>query len=211
MKRSVILCILVVAFLCAPAYAEDKFGDPSFKMGSWLVDLIPGDQNYPIYVADPRRPRMHVGIGYIDSDIPEISNSIVNLDAGTRFTLLKMHKGSESANTFSLDIEGGFFAKFDLINSFDNIGWDGRFGAYISWDRYGPVVTRFGYRHLSSHVGDEYVKNTGRQRINYDRDDLRIGLGYRFANNALLYVEPSYAFHLGNTNRQDKLAVEGGI
>jgi len=209
--KNIILYIFVIAFLCTHAYAEDKFGDPSFEMGSRLVELIPGDQNYPIYVADPRRPRTHAGIGYIDSDIPEISNSIVNLDAGTRFTLLKMHKGSESANTFSLDIEGGLFARFDLVNSFDNIGWDGRFGAYINWERYGPVVIRFGYRHLSSHVGDEYVKKTGRRRINYDRDDLRIGLGYRFANNALVYVEPSYAFHLGNTSRQDNPAVEGGI
>jgi hypothetical protein len=55
------------------------------------------------------------------------------------------------------------------------------------------------------------MEKTGRRRINYTRDDLRIGVGYNFNKSTLVYVEPSYAVHLGNPDRQEKWAIEGGI
>jgi len=74
---------------------EKLIGDTSFEVGSWMMELIPDDQVYPSYVADPRRPRMHIGVGYVNTDIPEITGGIIMLDAGTRFTLLKMRSASE--------------------------------------------------------------------------------------------------------------------
>jgi hypothetical protein len=173
--------------------------------------LLPDKQPYPSYIADPRRPRMHFGVGAISSEIPERSGGMINLDAGTRITLLKMQRGSEGANEFALDIEGGLFTQFDLVNNLDIIGWDGRYGAYAAWDWTDLVVARFGYRHLSAHLGDEYMEETGRRRINYTRDDFRVGLGYRVVKNTLVYLEPSRAWHLGNKSRQERWAVEGGV
>ena len=218
MKKGITLTIVLSAILffnspivlSAPE-DEGVFGDTTFEVGSWMMELIPDDQVYPSYVADPRRPRMHIGLGYVNTDIPDRTEGIVMLDAGTRFTLLKMQPASEDANEFSLDIEGGLFTQFDLLSGLDNIGWDGRYGAYIAWNRSDLVVARVGFRHISSHLGDEYMEKTGRRRINYTRDDLRIGVGYNFNKSTLVYVEPSYAVHLGNPDRQEKWAIEGGI
>ena len=215
MKKWIMLTagLSVILFLNSPiAFSappdEGLFGDTTFEVGSWQMQLLPAEQPYPSYIADPRRPRMQFGVGAITSDVPERTNGVINLDAGTRITLLKMQKGS---NEFALDVEGGLFTQFDMFNGLDNMGWDGRYGAYIAWDWSDLIVTRFGYRHLSAHLGDEYIEKTGRRRVNYTRDDFRIGIGYRFLKNSLIYVEPSYAWHLGNPDRQKKEAVEGGI
>jgi len=218
MKKEFITTIILSAILLfyspivfSASEDEKQHGDTTFEVGSWRMELIPDDQIYPIYVADPRRPRLHIGVGYMNTDIPDTTAGIVKLDAGARITLLKVQPGSKDANEFSLDIEGGLFTEFDLFNGLDNIGWDGRYGAYVAWNRSDLVVARVGFRHISSHLGDEYMENTGRTRINYTRDDLRVGIGYNFKNATLFYVEPSYAVHRGNEDRQEKWAIEGGI
>lgn len=217
MRRGVIIFVLTMVILFFnknsgfSANEEGLFGDTTFQIGSWQMELIPDDQVYPLYVADPRRPRMHIGLGAVNTDIPNTSEGIINLDVGTRLTLLKMQRGSESANEFSLDIEGGIFSQFDWINGLDNIGWDGRYGVYIASDWYDLFVARFGHRHISAHLGDEYIEETGRKRINYTRDDLRVGIGYRLTKSTLVYLEPSWAWHLGNSQLQNKWAIEGGI
>jgi len=218
MKKGTILTIVLLAVLFCDSTivlsaSEDKgfFGDTTFEVGTWMMELIPDEQIYPIYVADPRRPRLHVGVGYIDTDIPDTSGGTVMLDAGTRITLLKVQPASKAANEFSIDIEGGLFTQFDLLSGLDNIGWDGRYGAYVAWNRSDLVVARVGYRHISAHLGDEYMEKTGRRRINYTRNDLRIGVGYNLYKSTLVYVEPSYATHRGNQDRQKKWAIEGGV
>lgn len=205
---------MVVFVLCVvPVMAQDdERADTTFKLGSrWLLELDPNDQPYPDYVADPRRPRMEVGVGVADSDIPETSSSRVMLDLGTRYTLFKIQTDPSSTNEFALDIEGGLFTQFDPGNGLDNIGWDGRYGIFAVWDWSDKVVARVGYRHLSAHLGDEYIEATGRRRINYTRDDLALGLGYFVNEKILVYVEPSWAWSMGNEDRQKRWAAEGGI
>jgi hypothetical protein len=212
MKR-VAITILVLLVCVGPALAQDdERADTTFKLGSrWLLELDPNDQPYPDYVADPRRPRMQVGVGVADSDIPETSAGRVMLDLGTRYTLFKIQTDSSGTNAFALDIEGGLFTQFDSGNGLDNIGWDGRYGVFAVWDWSEKVVARVGYRHISAHLGDEYIEATGRQRINYTRDDFALGLGYFLSEKILIYVEPSRAWSMGNDERQKRWAVEGGI
>jgi len=101
--------------------------------------------------------------------------------------------------------------QFDPGNGLDNIGWDGRYGIFGVWDWNDKVVARIGYRHLSAHLGDEYIEATGRRRINYTRDDLALGLGFFFSEHILIYVEPSWAWSMGNQDRQKRWAAEGGV
>jgi hypothetical protein len=72
---------------------DGLFGDTTFDIGPWQMELLPDKQPYPSYVADPRRPRMHFGVGAISNEVPERSGGIITLDAGTRITLLKMQRG----------------------------------------------------------------------------------------------------------------------
>ncbi|MBC2709554.1 MAG: DUF1207 domain-containing protein [Desulfosarcina sp.] len=211
MRMMMTLLITLLSFSITHA-AEDQRADTTFNLGSsWVLELDPDDQPYPDYVADPRRPRMHVGIGVANSDIPETSSGRVMLDLGTRYTLFKIQTDPSGINEFSLDIEGGLFTQFDPGNGLDNIGWDGRYGIFAVWDWSDKVVARAGYRHISAHLGDEYIENTGRQRINYARADLAFGLGYFLSDEILIYVEPSWACSMGNEARQKPWAVEGGL
>jgi len=211
--RHVALAILFVfLFVTQTSAQDDDRADTTFKIGkNWLLELDPDNQPYPDYLADPRRPRMEVGVGVADSDIPSTSSTRVMLDLGTRYTLLKVTPIKEGKNEFALDIEGGLFTQFDPGNGLDNIGWDGRYGVFAVWDWSDKVVARVGYRHISAHLGDEYIEQTGRRRINYTRDDLALGLGYYLNERILIYAEPSWAWSMGNENRQKRWAAEGGI
>ena len=212
MKHAALAIFFVFLFVThVPAQDNDR-ADTTFNLGkSWLLELDPDDQPYPDYLADPRRPRMEVGVGVADSDIPSTSSTRVMLDLGTRYTLFKITPVKEGKNEFALDIEGGLFTQFDPGNGLDVIGWDGRYGVFAVWDWSDKVAARVGYRHISAHLGDEYIEQTGRQRINYTRDDLAFGLSYFLNENIMIYVEPSWAWSMGNENRQKRWAAEGGV
>lgn len=213
MREKIILICVGLILCCAVNLSADdnaeSIGDTTFTIGNWDLEWVPDKNPYPAYLADPRRPRMHVGIGFIDSDIPTLSSGIVNLDAGTRITVLKLQTGSK--NDYSLDVEGGLFTRFDAVNALDNLGWDGRYGIYLSWGWSDTIDVRLGHRHISCHLGDEFIENTGRRRIDYTRNDWRAGLGIHLNENMLVYVEPSWAWQMGNQKLQKRWMMEGGF
>jgi hypothetical protein len=154
---------------------------------------------------------MQVGLGVYDSSIPEVSDGRVMLDAGTRYTLATVRPGGNSESEFALDIEGCLFTQFDAGNSLDSVGWDGRFGIWVVQDWSRRVVWRAGYRHLSAHLGDEYIEKTGQRRVAYTRDMLALGVSFLAADRFAMYVEPTWAFGCGNEDRQERWSVEGGV
>ena len=52
---------------------------------------------------------------------------------------------------------------------------------------------RFGTFHDSAHLGDEYVEETGRERINYTREELISGIVWLPRRNTKLYTELGWA------------------
>jgi hypothetical protein len=134
MKHAAVAILFVFLFVTQTSAQDDDRADMTFNLGkSWLLELDPDDQPYPDYLADPRRPRMEVGVGVADSEIPSASSTRVMLDLGTRYTLLKITPVKEGKNEFALDIEGGLFTQFDPGNGLDVIGWDGRCGVFAGW------------------------------------------------------------------------------
>ncbi|SCY85502.1 DUF1207 domain-containing protein [Desulfoluna spongiiphila] len=210
----ILMATVLTVLLCfewAAAQSEER-ADTTFNLGSgWVLELDPNDQPYPDYLADPRRPQMQLGVSVTDSDIPETSSGRIMCDLGTRYTLFKVSPTKEGKNEFALDVEGCLFTQFDPGNNLDNIGWDGRYGIFGVWDWSDKVVARVGYRHISAHLGDEYIEETGRQRIGYTRDDLAFGMGIYLNQELFIYVEPSWAWSLGNDDRQKRWAAEGGL
>lgn len=203
-----ICCFLLV---CFPAQAEDSGpADTRFETrGGWIFEFDPADQPYPDYIADPRSPQMQLGFALFDTDIPDTSAGRFILDAGTRYTLFKI-TDPKTKDDFSLDIEGCLFTQFDTGNSLDNVGWDGLYGAFLVYDWRDTITLRYGLRHLSAHLGDEYIEATGRRRIGYTREDFAFGFCYHVKENIQLYFEPSYAYHTGNS-RQERWAFEAGF
>jgi hypothetical protein len=211
MKVGVLFVFLV--FLGGFAHASEDVPDSGESLPDvpWAFELDPDNQTYPDYLADPRRMRLGISAAYFDSEIPETSSGRAMLDAGTRFTLFRVRPDPESESEFSLDILGGVFMQFDLGNQLDNIGWDGVYGLNVVYSPEERLAFRLGYRHLSAHIGDEYIERTGRERISYTRDDLTFGVSYQFAENWLAFVEPRWAFNMGDADGMEEGAVEAGF
>lgn len=218
-SSAVVACLVSMMALSAPVVKVQAASDdpnavsdaPTMAGRSGRVwEFDPNDQPYPAYIADPRRPRMNVSVGWTNTDIPETSSGRIMLDAGTRYTLFRV-SNPDSVNEFAIDIEGGLFTQFDLGNQLDSIGWEGVYGIYgvYEWDN--TLDVRVGYRHLSAHLGDEYIETTGRERVGYTRDALVAGFAWRVDDNWTTYIEPSWAFGMGNEERQERLGIDGGV
>jgi len=97
---------------------------------------------------------------------------------------------------WQLDIEGAAFPRLDIKNGRDLVSTDFRFGVPLT-HRAGRWQSKFGYYHLSSHLGDEYmVSHHTFDRINYVRDSLVLGLGFFPNPDVRLYAEAAWAFYI---------------
>jgi hypothetical protein len=150
MKHAAVAILFVFLFVTQTSVQDDDRADMTFNLGkSWRLELDPDDQPYPDYLADPRRPRMEVGVGVADSEIPSASSTRVMLDLGTRYTLLKITPVKEGKNEFALDIEAVFSP-----NSIRAMGWTSSAGTAaagclpVGLERQGGGAGR-----LSSHLG----------------------------------------------------------
>jgi hypothetical protein len=69
------------------------------------------------------------------------------------------------------------------------------FGVPLVWRR-GDTAVRFGYDHVSSHVGDEYlIRNPNFERINYVRDAMAFAVMQSVTESIDVYGEANCAFH----------------
>ncbi|NQT14088.1 MAG: DUF1207 domain-containing protein [Planctomycetes bacterium] len=93
-----------------------------------------------------------------------------------------------------MDIEGAAFPRLSLGDTRDLASVDFRFGVPLTLRR-GRWETKFGYYHLSSHLGDEYmVAELTFNRINFCRDVIVFGAALRPSTNLRLYAETGWAF-----------------
>jgi hypothetical protein len=170
------------------------------------IEWTPAADFYPQYIADPLRPQSALKILYMaDSEIPEGGTYRFGLHLGGRFGLVRWHPEGQPDRGWQLDFEGGFFAQFDMEDGFDNIGWDGLFGLYASWLPSPDLGFRFGTKHDSAHVGDEYAERTGRQRIGYTRQELVAGVSWRPAPGWRIYAEGGVAHDLKDFQEPGRL------
>jgi hypothetical protein len=160
------------------------------------ITIAPPADFYPRYLADPRSAQTAITfLGIFNSDIEDAGAARFNFSLGNRFGVVRF--GDEPTyKAWQLDLEIGFFSHFDLEDSLDNIGWDGIFGLYFSRRLSAAKFIRFGFLHDSSHLGDEFVEETGRQRIDYTRQELIAGMTWLPAPRSKLYTELGWAYDL---------------
>ena len=158
----------------------------------WQWQSLPEGLLYKSYLAGNREPRM-------GSQIVHERTRGWQWDAtvGGRVGILRY--GTDNSlwpQGWQLDIEGAAFPRLDLDHNEDLVSVDFR-GGLLSTARQGPFETKFGFYHLSSHLGDEYmINNPGSlaTRINYVRESLVLGAAV-YANPSLrLYSEVGWTF-----------------
>jgi len=203
--------LLLIFSLCSapPAYAADKnpAGTPEKKkkVRVWL----PPSDFYPRYIADPLRPQNALTMLWLsDTEIPETGGGRFGLRLGGVLGIYRWHPPGDPDRGWQISFEGGFAGQFDMEYSLDNIGWDGFFGIYLDWMLSPDFGFRVGTQHDSSHIGDEYSWRTGRERFDYTREELILGVSWRFTPRWRTYGELGYG---GGIDDGGPWSVETGL
>lgn len=176
------------------------------------VVFAPDADFYPTYIADPHRSTLSLkSVHLTDSTIPGAGDTRLGILAGQRFGVVRLHPEGRPDVGWQVDGELTIVAQFDRDDSEDNIGWDGLFG-FRAARRYGSGFTwSAGFTHDSAHLGDEFIEETGRQRLNYTREELNAGAVLPFGETWQAYTEAGWTYHRGNNDLQDHWRVQGGL
>jgi hypothetical protein len=185
----------------------------SFSLGKgWRGDIIPDGLIYPRYLADPCRPTISASYqNYLDSEIPDTGDGRYLFRFGMRKGLARVAWGEDNLYALQFDVMAGWMGLFDLGNSQDNIGWDGLYGWFFTFTNGVGFAAQLGAKHRSSHVGDEYIENTGRSRVEYSRNEYVLGLSLEGLEYLTVYGEGGYGYDLRNPDLQEKWRVQGGL
>jgi hypothetical protein len=195
MSRSLLfaLAVTLIIGLCFPPMAmaaEDDTGEATVKKKKKTKVWFPGGDFYPRYIADPLRPQNALTLQWLsDTEIPETGAARFGLRLGGSYGIYRWHQEGQPAIGWQLTFEGGFAGQFDLEWSWDNTGWDGFYGLYLSRMLSPRLGFRFGSQHNSSHIGDEYSERTGRKRIHYTREEAVLGVAWNAQPRTTLYSE----------------------
>ena len=171
---------------CCYPYWSEVFKDlvpvrscdaPYSSSDEWTFQLLPSNIIYKSYMACGREPRL--GIHFVDSTLPG-ENSYWDCSTGARVSLIRF--GSQDPlypEGLELEMDACSFPRLTLDSMRDLYSCDYRFAFPLAY-RKGRWEFMFGYYHISSHLGDEYMVNhESLDRYNYSRDCLMAGVGFR--------------------------------
>lgn len=156
--------------------------------GDWVWTFLPQGFLYHTYWASEAEPRL-------SSQIFSESNQGTLLDStiGGRLGFVRFGKryGEEG---WQLDVLAGAKLRQSVDNNMDMVATDYRFDLPFTY-RYGQHALKFGYYHVSSHTGDEFLlSHPGFNRLNYYRNALYLGYSYYVIPELRLYGEADYGF-----------------
>jgi hypothetical protein len=209
----VILGLVSGAADARPAEPDDGSSRRLLSLGPrWEMTLAPGNELYPVYLADPLRTTFAFQQMYFsDTEIFDSGTKRFGLKIGGRLPLLRIHPRGKPDRGFQANLEVGFIGQFDSDHSLDNIGWDGIYSLIFYYKPRGNAAIRFGVHHTSSHRGDEYVERTGRLRINHTRQEFLVGLSRKLGKRWHIYGEAASAYDLRNEELQERGRLQAGL
>lgn len=186
-------------FAQAPSDTDLATQDTTF----WLA---PPTEFYPQYIADPRRAQSALmRIKLPRSEIPNDEDTRIIVRFGGRFPLVRIHPEGNRDIGWQIDIEAGFFSQFNAVGAADNYGWDGIYGLLLSYKPDPDLGFRVGVLHDSAHVGDEYIEDTGWQRIAYTREEFVAGISWAPHHQWRLYSEAAYEYDPTSPGRDERV------
>lgn len=155
-------------------------------------EFLPKDSLYPFYLADTKASRM-AGQWIEATD----DGTLMDATLGGRFGVFRYVDATPGPfkRGIQADFEGSAQVRLDMDREHDVRAVDFRAGVPISVS-FGRFQTRFGYYHLSSHVGDEFlIRLPAFERQNYSRDVLFLGGAYWLNESTRVYGEAGWAFY----------------
>jgi len=173
-------------------------GDPA-AVEAWTWQLLPDGLLWKSFLAGPKEPRISGALLYDTNR----SQWVLDTTLGGRVGILRFGTSdSVRPEGWQLDVEGAAFPRLNVDEGEDLDSVDFRLGVPLTWRR-GPYQFKFAYYHLSSHVGDEFLKrNPDFRRINFSRNALVLGVGYFPIQDLRLYAETGYGFLNDGGNKE---------
>ena len=162
-----------------------------FPQNYWYWQLLPDGLIYRSYWASPREPRISTTF-FKERD----GRTLWDATLGGRVPLIRFGSGNTlHPQGWQLDAEGAAIVRLNLDEERDVEASDFRFGFPITYG-VNQWQFKFGYYHLSSHLGDEFImrNNAPTDRLNYVRDAINLGVSYYPISTVRLYAETAYAF-----------------
>ena len=154
----------------------------------WTCQVLPDGLMYKNYLAGNEEARLGTQL-YYSKQIGWTWDSNLGGHAGL------IRYGTQDPawpEGWQVDVEGVAVVRLDSTRSL--VSSDFRFGFPLTW-REGPWEFKFGYYHVSSHLGDLYIQShPGIERINYKREQLVLGVAYRPIPDLRIYSEANWAF-----------------
>jgi hypothetical protein len=159
--------------------------------GPYTWQVLPSSLIYRSYLASTKESRMYGGV-----DVARDDSTFWNATTGARIGILRYGTNEYILpDGFQLDVEGSAQVRLDVPEDVDVRSVDFRGGTQLTYGM-GAHRFKFGYYHLSSHLGDEFLlKNPGYDRLNFARDVLIFGYSYYVTPNLRLYGEAGWAFY----------------
>ncbi|MBI2215342.1 MAG: DUF1207 domain-containing protein [Acidobacteria bacterium] len=176
---------IVILALALGAFAQEapSVSKNPFDFGTALTFLrMPNDLLWTPPVASQREP--HFRLRFTDNDDFKADTAI-----GAVFPMFRFTPSLGSHEGIQFDIVASVFTRFD--EDLKLTASDYLFALPFSWRR-GPWEARAGYSHMSSHLGDEYIKDTGAETVSVSRGEVLFGVARRFQHGVRIYGEGFY-------------------
>lgn len=155
----------------------------------WCFQVMPKSLIWHSYLAGPWEPRF---ASVWSSEKTE--GWLWDIGLGGRVGICRWgSKDCAQPNGWEIQMEGAAFPRLDPELAVDLIATDYRFGVPLVYGN-GAYQMKFGFYHISSHLGDEYMENTGAPRINFGRNALAWGHSYYWTPDLRLYGELDWAW-----------------
>ena len=163
---------------------------PETYESEWGLHVLPIGIIYRSYLAGPKESRLATKILRIPDD-----STMWDATLGARVGILRYGNYDPIRPTgIQWDVEASAQVRLDTLEDVDVLGTDYRVGLPITW---GDAFRqwKFGYYHMSSHLGDEFLlKNPGFPLFRQARDALVLGHSIYATDSLRLYGEVGYAF-----------------
>ena len=164
-------------------------GEPEALSWQWL----PTGLIYRSYWAGAHEPRASL-VAFHEGE----SRTLWDATLGGRFGILRCGDCDPlRPQGFQIDIYGAAIARLDVEQQQDLDSTDYVFGVPLTYGT-GDWQVKFGYAHLSSHLGDELALRDPAaldERVNYVRDAIVFGTSYYLHPMWRKYGEVGWAFH----------------
>jgi hypothetical protein len=180
-------------FVNADEYVDpaDSYAEALKPGGPWSWQVLPTGLVYRSYLGNIKESRMNGGV-----DSSHHDSNLWDATLGSRLGIFRYGTSDYILpDGFQVDVEGSAQLRLDIPEDVDVRSVDFRGGVPITYGL-GAHRFKFGYYHLSSHLGDEFLlKNSGYPRMNFARDVLILGYSYYATPNLRLYGEAGWAFY----------------